>query len=409
MKMMKKVMCLACLMMIAACGQTDQPGVDKQPIIGEPYQSECLSGNWAYGENSDSIEVLVSGDAMTIVDHYAEFNCCLDAWMEVSIAGNQITVVEKEDPDKSGACYCMCPFELSIEVSNLADGTYLVKVFREDWDGGLTQLFEQSVQVPDGQGPDCLADSDCAENEECVEGECQPIEPECQADSDCAENEECVAGECQPVEPECQQSSDCAENEECVGGECQPVEPECQQSSDCAENEECVDGECLPVQAECTSHEDCNDRTSMKWCIQGECLEGSTPCQAAGGICTLESECPDGFYSVLDPSYMNCAWCGYCCLSSGCPELIDCPQGTTCQADGTCLADCQDPEGCDPQPECTAPVDCLNLPWDIYCTGHWDCVETQCQPVCDMEACGDGTCDYAAGESPNSCPDDCGC
>ncbi len=121
MKMMKKVMCLACFMMVAACGQSNLTDQDKQPVIGEPYQSECLSGNWAYGENSDSIEVLVSGDVVTIVDHYAEFNCCLDAWMEVSIAGNEITVVEKEDPDKSGACYCMC---VSIILNSCRDFTH---------------------------------------------------------------------------------------------------------------------------------------------------------------------------------------------------------------------------------------------------------------------------------------------
>jgi len=223
----------------------------------------------------------------------------------------------------------------------------------------------------------------------------------------------CVEGKCVEV------------NEECIDytGYCFPVEGEwacqCYEPGDsrlCHDVDlsvACTDAlqSCCSeeVEPECEIHEDCMDRTGLMWCILGECLPGETPCQAAGGICTLESECPDGFYSVKDPSYMNCAWCGYCCLSSGCPDLIDCPEGTTCQADGTCQVDCLDPDGCDPQPECSAPVDCLNLPWDIYCLGHWDCVDNQCQPACDMEACGDGTCDYAGGESPKSCPDDCGC
>ena len=34
------------------------------------------------------------GQLDIIVDHHAVFNCCLDAWMEVSIEGDRITVVE---------------------------------------------------------------------------------------------------------------------------------------------------------------------------------------------------------------------------------------------------------------------------------------------------------------------------
>ncbi|MBW1809648.1 MAG: hypothetical protein JRJ19_01455 [Deltaproteobacteria bacterium] len=409
MAMMKKVMCLACLMTIAACGQTNQPGIDKQPVVGEPYQSECLSGAWGYGENSDSIEILVDGDAVSIIDHYAEFNCCLDAWMEVSIEGNQITVVEKEDPDKSGACYCICPFELSIEVSNLADGTYLVEVFREDYDG-LTKLFEQSVQIPADIDPECIDDGDCPDGQVCRQNRCEeepPVDqclqaggsclpettagcpsgthqlppdtfvcggvggviccvPGCLSDSDCNWGEFCEAGTCVPV-VNCEHHDDCGPERMCVEGGCVEVNVECidysgycfpvegEWACQCYEPGDsrlchdvdlavaCTDALQLccseEVEPECETHEDCGAAESLSWCIRGECLEGPTPCQAAGGICTIESECPEGFYSVKDPSYMNCGWCGYCCLSSGCPDLIDCPAGTTCQADGTCQVD----------------------------------------------------------------------
>jgi hypothetical protein len=39
--------------------------------------------------------------------------------------------------------------------------------------------------------------------------------------------------------------------------------------------------------------------------------------------------------------------------------------------------------------------------------GHWECIGSQCEPVCDFVGCGDGQCDRAGGESPQSCPQDC--
>ncbi len=41
----------------------------------------------------------MSGDSIQIVDHHAEFNCCLAAWMQASVTGDRIVVVEIEDPD----------------------------------------------------------------------------------------------------------------------------------------------------------------------------------------------------------------------------------------------------------------------------------------------------------------------
>ena len=42
--------------------------------------------------------------------------------MQVEIDGASILVTEMEDPDKSQACFCTCPYELSIEIENLAAG-----------------------------------------------------------------------------------------------------------------------------------------------------------------------------------------------------------------------------------------------------------------------------------------------
>lgn len=40
--------------------------------------------------------------------------------------------------------------------------------------------------------------------------------------------------------------------------------------------------------------------------------------------------------------------------------------------------------------------------------GHWECANGACVPVVDNLLCGDGYCSPADGESPESCPKDCG-
>jgi hypothetical protein len=47
-----------------------------------------------------------------------------------------------------------------------------------------------------------------------------------------------------------------------------------------------------------------------------------------------------------------------------------------------------------------------------FSPGHWECMlrpaATECVPVYETDTCGDGLCEPRGGESPQSCPDDCG-
>ncbi len=441
------------------------------------------------------MEILAEGDGITVLDHYAEFNCCLRAWMEVEIHGTEITVTEKEDPDKSDACFCVCPFELSIGISNLPDGLYRVRVYKEEIDGVIL-LLEQTVKIPFTEEPECVQDSDCPDGYVCRQNRCMeepPIDPCLAAGGNCVVETPagCPAGTHQlPPDtfvcggaggviccvPGCLSDSDCAAGEMCRDGGCVEIEVDCITSAgycwprddkwvcQCYEpgdSRHCQDADlslaCLDALEDCCSdgcrwmglepsspvgstssmlnfgpvgvgqavsrtakvrnaghsritvtgfeftedssptftlieapetplvvhpgenvsltvreladdlqrdwgelqilndcelfsvrlhaepvgcvtHEDCLTKTSgQEWCVLGVCTPGETPCEAAGGICSIESECPEGFYPPKDPGFMHCAWCGQCCLDWGCPDLIDCPQGTTCSADRTCV------------------------------------------------------------------------
>ncbi len=56
--------------------------------------------------------------------------------------------------------------------------------------------------------------------------------------------------------------------------------------------------------------------------------------------------------------------------------------------------------------QCETDQDCLVLDWLVDCLGHWDCVDGQCKEACG-KPCGDGVCDPAQGEGPQTCPGDC--
>ncbi len=107
------------------------------------------------------------------------------------------------------------------------------------------------------------------------------------------------------------------------------------------------------------------------------------------------------------------------------PWLVDCQGHWDCE-EGSCVPECDDdrcgdgrcdraggetPESCAAdcggEPQCAGPIDCLPLPWEVDCLGHWGCQRGRCTEVCDDDLCGDARCDPRAGESEQSCPDDC--
>ncbi|GJM24131.1 MAG: hypothetical protein DHS20C16_05460 [Phycisphaerae bacterium] len=86
---------------------------------------------------------------------------------------------------------------------------------------GLCAAFV-GCEVPPTPDPTCTADSDCADGEQCVNGECV-ADSGCTSDDDCGDGEQCVDGECVAASA-CTSDDDCAEGEECTDGECVPAE-----------------------------------------------------------------------------------------------------------------------------------------------------------------------------------------
>ena len=136
---------LTALLTFAGCDETadnaddgvdipeDASGGDSDVYVG----SSSLECNEASEEESTlaleaedlGISVAVDGNTITVNDPDARLNCCLDAWMEATLAGNTITVVETEDLGGE-SCFCTCGRDLSVEIPDLEAGTYDIAVYR---------------------------------------------------------------------------------------------------------------------------------------------------------------------------------------------------------------------------------------------------------------------------------------
>ena len=86
-------------------------------------QSECLDEPL---DAQDKIEVVVEDCVLYIRHLKVVINCCLEYQPELTIEGNEIVVREK---DVGPPCDCICPFDLEIQITGLAPGSYDITMF----------------------------------------------------------------------------------------------------------------------------------------------------------------------------------------------------------------------------------------------------------------------------------------
>ena len=122
-------------------------------------------------DEGDSVTASVVSHTVRVTDTNAVLNCCLEGWMEATVDGNTIVVREIEEDNPDEMCRCVCGRPLSVEIPELAEGTYAIMVYRAE-----TLLAELSVAV--GASVDTEAAADTEEEtevptvSEIVVGEC---------------------------------------------------------------------------------------------------------------------------------------------------------------------------------------------------------------------------------------------
>ncbi len=160
----------------------------------------------------------------------------------------------------------------------------------------------------------------------------------------------------------------------------------------------------------CTGHWACEDAGCVPLCEFDDCGDGTCAGAAGesagscprdcGARCTAPSDC------LLLPWTESCGGRWDCPSGLGCtPNCTDgsCGNGRCEAALGESVASCASDCGA----LCETPADCLPQAWRVACPGHWECTASRCAAHCELDACGDGNCDAAAGETAASCPPDC--
>lgn len=115
--------------------------------------SICAPAAFAWpGCEEDLLHAEVSGSSVTVFHDDAAYNCCPDGFdYSVDVQGTEVYVVETEILTEP--CLCLCCYDLSVEIENLAPGEYSLHFTWYDYDTVRWETWSDTVLIPDvGQG-----------------------------------------------------------------------------------------------------------------------------------------------------------------------------------------------------------------------------------------------------------------
>lgn len=125
----------ALLLTLGACGGEDSPAPGPGAIQVLPStQSACkvdTKSDDRGGYSLGAIAATAQGDTVTITHADARYNCASKVALEATVNGNQIVVQEKiTNPGE--LAFCMCDYDLSVQLKGLPAGTYDVSLTDSD-------------------------------------------------------------------------------------------------------------------------------------------------------------------------------------------------------------------------------------------------------------------------------------
>ena len=208
---------------------------------------------------------------------------------------------------------------------------------------------------------ECQRESECVDDEICVDGYCEEVE--CEDNNDCPSGYCCADNElCGPCS--CNTEDDCAAGFICVDGECQDAY--CGADGQCPTDYICIDGTCQDL--DCSQGQECPEgyQCTDGKCTEVECLDDRY-CRRMGGICV------DGKCVSVDCKDDDDCGDGYECIDNECHLLPDfCQDDSDCGSDEVCInGQCHVVDG-----------DCQN---DIDCKPGFVCVDGSCVESEDEE------------------------
>jgi hypothetical protein len=110
--------------------------------------------DWCW--NADQIYALVAGSTITVLHDATVYNCCPEPFAyDVVQEGSTIGVWEHEILENP--CFCLCCYNLGIEILDVAPGDYVVEFHWFDYESGDWLIRSIEVTVPALGQPGVLA------------------------------------------------------------------------------------------------------------------------------------------------------------------------------------------------------------------------------------------------------------
>ncbi len=97
-----------------------------------------------------------STGAVTAIHHNAVYNCCIDS-IDVDLVQDGTTLKLYETEQVDMPCACVCPYDVSAQIDDLADGVYTVEFYLDGGQlAGSAQVTVGGVQLAGVRNSDCL-------------------------------------------------------------------------------------------------------------------------------------------------------------------------------------------------------------------------------------------------------------
>ncbi len=221
--------------------------------------------------------------------------------------------------------------------------------------------------------------------------------------------------------PECLAHSDCPDQNPCNPGVCldgicgtQPAQGSCDDLNPCTVDDSCIQGQCVGLDKPCDNQLWCDGQETCD-ATTGECLPGEAPVEEDGIACTAE-QCDEIGDKVLHtPDDQGCedqnpCTVDYCDLAAGCLSVLKaglscddndlCTQDDVCDAKGACKGEAK---------TCGDGVYCNGIAYCDPLTGACDATETPLQMDdgigCTLDACDEETGEITHTPSNELCDD----
>lgn len=133
MKDLRVVLILSLMLFLLVCGKTKNPvtgsGEDPSGFRFESSQSDCGGGSGEStggGGKGDTVIFSSHGDTIVVIHKDAFYNCCAQIAVNVVETANGFDLFESDTGD---LCDCLCYFDITTTLCDLANGSYFIRVF----------------------------------------------------------------------------------------------------------------------------------------------------------------------------------------------------------------------------------------------------------------------------------------